>query len=71
MAGNHGFVDGNKRTTLTLVHTLISNSGYSLVAMGDEDIQEAIEGIILRAASHAIEIEELIEWFRLRLRCGP
>jgi prophage maintenance system killer protein len=30
MSGNHGFVDGNKRTTIILAHLLLSKSGYSL-----------------------------------------
>lgn len=30
MVGNHGFVDGNKRTAWLLVEILISRSGYSL-----------------------------------------
>ena len=68
MAGNHGFADGNKRTTLILVHTLISKSGYSLVAVEGEVMQEAIEEIILRAASGTVEIGEITEWFRLRLQ---
>lgn len=32
MAANRGFADGNNRTTLLLVHTLITNSGYRLIA---------------------------------------
>ena len=28
MASNHGFADGNKRTTLILTHSLITNSNY-------------------------------------------
>jgi prophage maintenance system killer protein len=32
--GSHGFTDGNKRTTLILLHTLITNSGYRLVPVG-------------------------------------
>jgi len=44
MARNHGFADGNKRTTLILLHTLLQRSGYTLEAVGCEDIQTAVGG---------------------------
>jgi death-on-curing protein len=69
MAGNHGFVDGNKRTTLILLHTLLRNSGYNLVSFGDEDIEDAVESVILAVADGgSISLEELMEWFKARLR---
>ena len=73
MGGNHGFVDGNKRTTLILLHTLLRNSGYNLVPMGEEDIEQAVEDVILAVAdSGSISLEELMEWFKARLkRHGP
>jgi death-on-curing protein len=67
MAGNHGFADGNKRTTLILLHTLIQNSGYRLVPRPVENIEMAVEEIILASASRAVTLEQLNEWFRLRL----
>jgi death on curing protein len=66
MAANHGFADGNKRTTLILVHTLIANSGYRLKAVPNEDLEKALEDIIVAAANHET-IERLIEWFRQRI----
>jgi death-on-curing protein len=30
MSGNHGFIDGNKRTTVILADTLLARSGYRL-----------------------------------------
>jgi death on curing protein len=68
MAGNHGFMDGNKRTTLLLLHTLVSKSGYELVPLGDEDWQRAVEDVILAVASHSISFEGLTDWFKPRLR---
>jgi death-on-curing protein len=68
MAGNHGFADGNKRTTLILLHALIRNSGYQLVAAGNEDLDQELENIILAAASNATSIDHLIGWFRPRIR---
>jgi death on curing protein len=68
MASNHGFADGNKRSTLLLLHTLITNSGYQLKALNNEDLEKALEDIIVAGASHETTIEQLTEWFRLRAR---
>jgi death on curing protein len=67
MASNHGFADGNKRTTLLLVHTLITNSGYQLKALNDEDLEQALEDIIVAGASRETSLQRLTEWFRLRV----
>jgi prophage maintenance system killer protein len=67
MASNHGFVDGNKRTTLLLLHDLISNSGYQLKALDNEDLNQAVENIILAAASSTITIQQLMDWFQPRI----
>lgn len=66
MARNHGFVDGNKRTTLILVHTLLTKSGYELDALGN-DINIEIEELILGAAA-GIPFDEIVTWFTARLR---
>jgi death on curing protein len=67
MAGNHGFADGNKRTTLILLYTFLLNSGYVLKGIAGEDIQQAIEDTILLAASSQVPIEELNLWFKARI----
>ena len=36
VAQNHGFLDGNKRTSVILLHTLLNKSGYELVAVRGE-----------------------------------
>ncbi len=59
MAGNHGFADGNKRTTLILLHTLIRNSGYRLKALDNEDIEQSLEDIIVAASSNATPMKTL------------
>lgn len=68
MAGNHGFADGNKRTTLILLHALVSESGYQLIPAENEDLGQAVENIILAAASSSINIQELTEWFQSRIQ---
>jgi death-on-curing protein len=67
MAGNHGFADGNKRTALILIYTLISNSGYRLKALNNEDIQKALEDLIVEASSATTPKQTLLDWFRERV----
>lgn len=66
MATNHGFVDGNKRTTLILADTLIVRSGYELVAV-EGDIENEIEELILSVAAH-LPFEQIVQWFKDRLQ---
>jgi death-on-curing protein len=69
MAGNHGFTDGNKRTTLLLLHTMLIRSGYALQpANARESIQETAEQMILDSVNHVLSFEELVDWFRERIR---
>jgi death on curing protein len=68
MAGNHGFADGNKRTTLILLHTLIAKSNYRLKSINNEDLGLALEGIILAVASGTVSLEDLKDWFRARIQ---
>ena len=68
LSRNHGFVDGNKRTTLIMADLLIGRSGYELVALGEEDLGEALELLILRVVARELDVEAAAEWFRLRLR---
>jgi prophage maintenance system killer protein len=67
MANNHGFVDGNKRTTLILTDTLITKSGYELVPEPSEDLEVAIENLILSVEAN-LPFEEIVTWFKGRLR---
>lgn len=68
MAGNHGFADGNKRTTFILVNILIERSGYKLFGLNQEDAGDALEDVIVTAASSVTRVEELMDWFRQRLK---
>lgn len=42
-ATNHGFIEGNKRTSGLLVDLLLDRSGYRLVPDDGEDLNQAIE----------------------------
>lgn len=64
VVGNHGFVDGNKRTALILVETLISRSGYRLDVPDDEPLDD----LIVDVASGKLDFDGLSEWFAPRLR---
>ncbi len=63
MVGNHGFVDGNKRTAWLLVEVLIDRSGYRLTIPDDERIDDLVVGL----ASGLITFDQLVAWFAPRL----
>ena len=68
MAGNHGFVDGNKRTTLILLNLLLERSGYRLTpSEGDGSIQKEVEDMILDVVGKQLSFDDLTEWFRKRI----
>jgi death-on-curing protein len=64
MARNHGFADGNKRTTVILLDILVQNSGYSLEPVGEEDIEKALEETIVKVADGKMPFEDLASWFK-------
>jgi len=72
VAGNHGFVDGNKRTALLLILLLLDLSGYWLEPIDNENIQAAVSDLLVQIADHQVdadhqvEIDGITEWFRLR-----
>jgi len=81
LSKNHGFVDGNKRTTLLTLSLLLDRSGYELVGPDKEwvgkDISEQgselstnveIEPVILDVVENRISYDDLVKWFRARLR---
>lgn len=63
MVGNHGFVDGNKRTSWILVELLIERSGYRL-NIAD---YERIDDLVVEVANGAIGFQELYDWFKARV----
>ena len=68
MAGNHGFVDGNKRTTLILLNLLLERSGYRLTpSEGGGSIQKEVEDVILDVVGKQLSFDDLAEWFRKRI----
>lgn len=79
---NHGFVDGNKRTALLSLFVLLDRSGYETVApdrillaqqLVSEEEAEILgetdnEQMILAVAEGLLSYEDLIKWFRVRMR---
>jgi death-on-curing protein len=63
MVGNHGFVDGNKRTAWLLVEILIDRSGYQLNIPDDEPVDD----LVVAVAAREIEFDQLVSWFNTRL----
>ncbi len=63
MVGNHGFVDGNKRTAWLVVEILIERSGYDLTIPDDEPIDD----LVVSVADGSLSFEEIEMWFRARL----
>jgi death-on-curing protein len=69
MASNHGFSDGNKRTTIILTHLLLSRSGYELTLQEDDGpLDVAMENLVLEVVQHQRGVNDLVEWFRKRVR---
>lgn len=61
--GNHGFIDGNKRTAWLLVEILIARSGYRLDIPDDEPIDD----VVVAVADGRLDFNALASWFRDRL----
>ncbi len=72
LAQNHGFVDGNKRTTVYMMELLLERSGYVLRGRTEEILKADIEAMILAVADddHArrMEFDALVRWFSARIR---
>ena len=68
MARNHGFIDGNKRTTLLLLHTLLARSDYALIPLPGEKINKALEDMILDVVNRKLHVDDAVTWLKARVR---
>ena len=66
MACNHGFVDGNKRTTLLILTLFLKRSGYGLGDV-DEMLNEELEDLIVQVAEGTLVFNDCADWFERRL----
>ena len=66
---NHGFADGNKRTTVILLHTLVTRSDYRLCPGTErENLDAAIEQMVIDVVTKVLTFNELVTWLRARIR---
>jgi death-on-curing protein len=66
---NHGFADGNKRTAVILLHTLVTRSGYRLCpGTKHENLDAAIEQMVIDVVTKVLTFSELVAWLRARIR---
>ncbi len=68
LACNHGFVDGNKRTALFMMNTLLLRSGYHLTADSQEELNNDVEKMILDVVEHRLDFDGVAEWFEHRIQ---
>lgn len=69
IATNHAFNDGNKRTSIILMHLLLDQSGYSLEPMDrHEDLQQTLEDFVVEAVvTEKISVDAITEWLAPRV----
>lgn len=68
MATNHGFADGNKRTTVIVMHLLLKESGFRLVTKPrDGSLDQSIENMVLAVVEHEMTYDDLVAWFTKRI----
>lgn len=63
VATSHGFLDGNKRTAWGCVFVLIERSGYYL----DTSPEDRIDDVVVDGVTREMSMDELADWFKLRL----
>jgi death-on-curing protein len=65
---NHGFTEGNKRTAVILLHTLLTRSGYKLVALAGENLEMATEEMVVDVVKGVLNFDQLQDWLKARIR---
>ena len=60
---NHGFVDGNKRTAVLCMGTLLERTEYTLNAT-NRDVEAMVEAV----ATSDMSFDDLVTWFKQRVR---
>ena len=63
LCGNHGFVDGNKRTAWVVAETFLDLNGYAMDAP-----DEAVVNTMMAVASGVMTEKQLAKWFRSFVR---
>ena len=68
IAGNHGFVDGNKRTALILAYKLVEDSGHQIVHRSTNVNEDDVEHLILDLTTHCLDFEEISRWLKSQIK---
>lgn len=68
---NHGFTDGNKRTSVLLLATLLDRSGYHLKPVRGEDLNNALEDLVANVAQRLMDFEDIHDWMTERIKRKP
>ena len=63
LCGNHGFLDGNKRTAYVVAETFLDLNGYAMDAP-----DEAVVRTMFAVAAGVMRETKLAEWFRSHIR---
>lgn len=64
---NHGFLDGNKRTSVFALAILLLNSGYGLKFDDNNILNAEVEEMILSVAEHRLDFDGIAAWVKARL----
>lgn len=64
LVNNHGFIDGNKRTAVIALNTLLIRSGYRLSAIVTDS---EIETLVLDVAQNRMRYHDLVLWLSERI----
>ena len=68
LAQNHGFVDGNKRTAILMTSLLLVRSGYTFRIANEAAFNTEIEQMVLAVVRHELDFDQLVAWFRERIK---
>lgn len=60
VVGNHGFMDGNKRTAWLIVEILLARSGYRLAIPDDYPV----DNLVVAVAAGQLDFDAIELWFR-------
>ena len=71
MCMNHGFTDGNKRTCVILMLLLLDRSGYELVPLHGENIEDSIESMAISVACGQMKFDAIARWAKQRIHKLP
>ena len=64
---NHGFIDGNKRTTFLVVDLFLHRSGYRLHGRVHSGFRE-LEDLIVAVADGTVSAGGVLQWYKDRVR---